>query len=472
MIQHPRRGCTRRAHTSMRSLNARAVALACVNDRLRLHRATDLFRQVSAAHTIWTEYDPSGSPLLDLEADVVAEELNPIREYEVFDSTETPIDPGTGLETRFVHGGPDDTGHWQVLEDSGASYVYGNYIDEILNMVRWGSSVYYHQDEQFSVVALTAGPGGVTTYGGQFIAQGAVIERIWYGDYGKPIPTGIYSSPVGNRFCFTGREWDGETELAYYRTRYLDPMWGRFTTRDFPGPWHDPGAVGNASAYAGSNPASSVDAYGFQQAVPIRPPARQPRRPNTDPGRPIPFPQPGQPSTEPGSPPQRGPAYSPTPTPTTIPTENEEARKFEEWREWRRLTGPGFRPLTIGADPNDPNNKNEPVSQPEHWPIMSWDSEACRAAKASGNAFDRTTGGACSGPISGCNENMAPGEMTMRKFGYEGCALANDRINDACHEGGNENHKGRANAYRKAAEECARMIRSANKKGKDCGPRR
>ncbi len=46
---------------------------------------------------LWTEYDPAGSPLLDLEADVLAEELNPVRSYEVFGSSETPIDPQTGI---------------------------------------------------------------------------------------------------------------------------------------------------------------------------------------------------------------------------------------------------------------------------------------------------------------------------------------------------------------------------------------
>jgi len=35
-----------------------------------------------------------------------------------------------------------------------------------------------------------------------------------------------------NSYTYTGREWDKETGLYYYRARYYDPMDGRFISKD------------------------------------------------------------------------------------------------------------------------------------------------------------------------------------------------------------------------------------------------
>jgi RHS repeat-associated protein len=66
-------------------------------------------------------------------------------------------------------------------------------------------------------------------------------------------------SSIGNPYLFNGRRYDPETGWYYYRTRYLDPVIGRFTTRDTAGLWDDEAAMGNAFAYVGSNPWSYVD---------------------------------------------------------------------------------------------------------------------------------------------------------------------------------------------------------------------
>jgi RHS repeat-associated protein len=36
----------------------------------------------------------------------------------------------------------------------------------------------------------------------------------------------------GISYTFTGREFDGETNLYYYRARYYDPQDGRFISKD------------------------------------------------------------------------------------------------------------------------------------------------------------------------------------------------------------------------------------------------
>jgi len=40
------------------------------------------------------------------------------------------------------------------------------------------------------------------------------------------------SASIVNNFRYTGREWDAETSLYYYRARYYDPLAGRFASED------------------------------------------------------------------------------------------------------------------------------------------------------------------------------------------------------------------------------------------------
>jgi RHS repeat-associated protein len=106
-------------------------------------------------------------------------------------------------------------------------YVYGNGIDEVLCMIDVSNSqtYYYQADALGSIVALTN-------------SSGAVVERYKYDVYGKPTiynaaMTQTYSSSqYGNRFMFTGREYDAETGLYYYRARHYNATIGRFLQID------------------------------------------------------------------------------------------------------------------------------------------------------------------------------------------------------------------------------------------------
>ncbi len=157
-----------------------------------------------------------------------------------------------------------------------ATYVYGDYIDDVLNMVRdddgaeplTSQSVYYHSDDLYNVVAITPGPGGVRMpppWGqGETLGPGYVIERLYYSDFGKPGRVGVPGSPVGNTRMWNGRDWDSEVELYYYRTRYMEPMWGRFTSRDWIGTWGDHAAFGSATVYVASAPHTFEDPFGLR----------------------------------------------------------------------------------------------------------------------------------------------------------------------------------------------------------------
>jgi uncharacterized protein RhaS with RHS repeats len=70
---------------------------------------------------------------------------------------------------------------------------------------------YYHFDGLGSVIALS------------FIS-GNVVERYTYDVFGEPNRV----SNVNNPYFFTGRNYDSETGLYYYRARYYSPYIGRF----------------------------------------------------------------------------------------------------------------------------------------------------------------------------------------------------------------------------------------------------
>ena len=135
-----------------------------------------------------------------------------------------------------------------------ATYVYGNYIDEVLTMHRDGSDFFFHRDDLFNVTSLTD-------------SSGALVESYEYGAFGFPeifdgVDNPLAQSATGNPFFFTGRRWDPESNLYYYRTRYMDPIAGRFISRDSIGIWGDSGNLGNGFSYVGSASYSAVDPIG------------------------------------------------------------------------------------------------------------------------------------------------------------------------------------------------------------------
>jgi RHS repeat-associated protein len=98
-------------------------------------------------------------------------------------------------------------------------------------------------------------------------AAGDPAERYEYADYGRPeffdaSGESVFGSQIGNPYLFTGREFDPETGWYYFRTRYLDPQAGRYTTRDTIGIWRDPTSLGNGYTYGGNGPWSGTDPFG------------------------------------------------------------------------------------------------------------------------------------------------------------------------------------------------------------------
>ena len=68
-------------------------------------------------------------------------------------------------------------------------------------------------------------------------SDGQITESYTYDIYGQPkifdAATGLVdSSPSGNRFLFTGREWFAALSLLDNRHRYYRPEIGRWLSRD------------------------------------------------------------------------------------------------------------------------------------------------------------------------------------------------------------------------------------------------
>ena len=101
-------------------------------------------------------------------------------------------------------------------------------------------------------------------------ATGTKLQHQIYSAFGKLIGVedgsgnDIASAPeLATYFAFTGREWDEETGLYYYRARYYDGVIGRFVRTDpVRGRLVEPMSVTNKYAYVENNPVQFVDPAG------------------------------------------------------------------------------------------------------------------------------------------------------------------------------------------------------------------
>ncbi len=89
-------------------------------------------------------------------------------------------------------------------------------------------------------------------------ASGSLVNHTLVDSYGTVLSQ---TNPVSDtRFIFTGREFDQESDIHYFRRRYLDPQIGRFLGED---PTRVFGADANPYRYVSNIPILQVDPFGL-----------------------------------------------------------------------------------------------------------------------------------------------------------------------------------------------------------------
>lgn len=151
-----------------------------------------------------------------------------------------------GLTTRMLWSGADE-----MAETSDSGVILRRFVpdgtramDGRLATVEGGVVSWHHTDRQGSVVAAS-GPTGQAT------------RTTAYSPYGE-IAAG--TTPAGEPFGYTGRQFDTETGLMQYRARYYSSRLGQFLSTDPIGSKDDP----NLMMYVANDPTNRVDPTGLE----------------------------------------------------------------------------------------------------------------------------------------------------------------------------------------------------------------
>ncbi len=154
--------------------------------------------------------------------------------------------------------------------DGVATYFVYDREDVILDFVDDGSGVeldmrYLHGAGIDEVLAQEDSDGNVTWFLTDHLGtirdlvdnSGDVVNHLTYDSYGNVVSE--TNATVDSRYRFTGREWDEEIELYYYRARYYNGETGRFISVD---PISFDSGTYNLYGYVDNNPVNAIDPSG------------------------------------------------------------------------------------------------------------------------------------------------------------------------------------------------------------------
>ncbi len=157
--------------------------------------------------------------------------------------TVSPSGGGSGKETtNYVYDGQNIILEYNQAGSISAKYTHGPNIDEPLVVQQGTNTYYYHSDGLGSITGLSN-------------SSGTIVQTYSYDSFGNIAATGSITQP----FTYTGREYDSETGMYFYRARYYDPKVGRFVTKD---PIGFAGGI-NYYVYVGNNPVKYLDPLGL-----------------------------------------------------------------------------------------------------------------------------------------------------------------------------------------------------------------
>ena len=164
---------------------------------------------------------------------------------------------------------------WDVIREESSLngvtvYQNGLGIDDKLRSKNGSTIRYFLTDHLGSTVALTDANGAITSsttydsFGNAIPKQAAGSAASGIGSAasstGKAASGAGKAAPnIATSYRYTGREYDADTGLYYYRNRWYDPEIGRFISED---PIGFAGGDINLYGYVGNNPLSFTDPYG------------------------------------------------------------------------------------------------------------------------------------------------------------------------------------------------------------------
>ena len=154
--------------------------------------------------------------------------------------------PPTTTTTNYLYNGDNAI---ETVDQNGnvlSRFAQGQNIDEPLAESVSGATSFYEQDGLGSVTSMTSGAG-------------VVIQTYAFDSFGKLT---VSSGSVTNPFRYTGREFDTETNLYYYRARYYDPTAGRFLSED------PARSEPNFYPYVSNAPTNWIDPTGETRKIP------------------------------------------------------------------------------------------------------------------------------------------------------------------------------------------------------------
>ncbi len=149
------------------------------------------------------------------------------------------------MVTRYVYDNEDILFELDGSNNIITEYVHGPGIDEPIAMIRGGQTYYYHADALGSIIAITN-------------STGQVVQRYEYNSFGEI--TYQQDPNFVQPYTYTGREYDEESGLYYYRARYYDPKIGRFISED---PIGLEGGI-NLYVYVKNSPINFTDPSGLE----------------------------------------------------------------------------------------------------------------------------------------------------------------------------------------------------------------
>jgi len=161
-------------------------------------------------------------------------------------------DPGHPRTTTYLYDGDDIIAEYDGRNQLTRSYLHGAGIDEPLSVTKIGKNgkrdvpdtYYYNADGSGTITGITDG-------------SGHLVQRYEYDSFGN---IRHHGHRIEQPFTYTGRGYDHETGLYFYRGRYYDPEIGRFINRD---PIGFVGGDTNLYAYVGNNPINWGDPSGL-----------------------------------------------------------------------------------------------------------------------------------------------------------------------------------------------------------------